>query len=50
MIFKAIGDYKVYEDGTIVSAKGRKEKVLKPRLHAHGYYKVCLRINNKSKD
>ena len=50
MIFKAIGDYKVYEDGTIISVKGHKEKVLKPRLHCRGYYKVCLRINNVSKD
>ena len=50
MNFKAIGDYKVYEDGTIVSVKGRKEKILKPRLHNNGYYKICLRINNVAKD
>lgn len=50
MNFKAIGDYKVYEDGTIISVKGRNERVLKPRLHNHNYYKVCLRINNKNCD
>ena len=50
MNYKAIGDYKVYEDGTIVSVKGNHEKVLKPRLHSHGYYKVCLRIDNKAQE
>lgn len=50
MTFKAIGDYKVYEDGTIVSAKYKKERILKPRPHSHGYKKVCLRINNVNHD
>ena len=47
MNFKAIGDYQVYEDGTVVSVKGKKPKVLKWRYHAHGYKTVCLRIDNK---
>lgn len=47
MNYKAIGSYKVYENGTVVSAKG---KVLKPRRHSHGYYKVCLRIDHQSQE
>ena len=47
MNYKAIGNYKVYEDGSVVSARG---KTLKPRPHNHGYYKVCLRIDNQNQD
>lgn len=50
MQVKAIGDYLVYEDGTVVSAKFVKPRQLKPRKHSHGYYKVCLTIDGKQQD
>ena len=50
MEYKAIGGYRVYEDGSVVSVRGLKERKLKPRLHSHGYYKVCLRIDKRSEE
>lgn len=47
MNFKTIGNYKVYEDGTIISVYGRQ---IKPRPNKKGYERVCLRIDKKTQD
>lgn len=50
MNYKAIGDYKVYEDGTIISVKGQHEKIMKLRPNPKGYLRIILRIDNKPQD
>lgn len=45
MNYKAIGDYRVYEDGTVVSVKGRRgEHTLKQFIDRNGYRKLQLRF------
>lgn len=48
MDYKAIGDYRVYEDGSVVSVKGKTIRNIKWRKHTSGYYAVCLRINKEN--
>ncbi len=48
MLSKAIGNYLVYEDGSVVSAKTGKQ--LKPIKKKNGYYRICLRIDKVSQD
>ena len=47
MQWKAIGDYRVYEDGTIVSGRG---KTMKPRPNPRGYHRIVLRVDKKPQD
>lgn len=43
-------DYKITEDGFIVSYKGREPRILKPYKDRDGYLKVRLIVNNKPKN
>lgn len=41
-------DYRISSDGTVVSLKYNKMKILKPVLRSNGYVSVVLRQDNKS--
>ena len=47
MDFKTIGDYIVYENGDIISLKGRTEKKIKCHADKAGYLHTCLRIDKQ---
>jgi hypothetical protein len=41
-------DYRISADGTVISLKHNKMKILKPILRSNGYVSVALRQDNKS--
>lgn len=50
MRIKGYEDYEILEDGTVISYKQKRSKVLKWRMSHDGYARVSLRSNGESKE
>ena len=50
MIIPNYEDYEIFEDGTIISNKHQRSRMLKVRLSHDGYGRVALSKNGKRKD